>query len=188
MSGPDWAQEAADALDALGDSPTPAEARAVTDRFEDTDLMAAIVSRGGGGGGLPDPITDPVTIDSSDVTDPALTVKSEMGAQYTVLQVLVPGSATPVFAVGQDGAVNVQPGAGLGATQGISVDSVTGGPSFGLLRVTVDGNHIFRVDDTGDVFGNGGCRMPNLPTSDPGVAGALWVDNAADHVVKQSQG
>jgi hypothetical protein len=50
---PDWAQQAADRLDALGDSPTPAEVRVVTDRFEDTDLMAAIhsIAKAGGGGG-----------------------------------------------------------------------------------------------------------------------------------------
>lgn len=51
MSGPDWAQLASDAIDNLGDSPTPAEARAMTDRFEDTDILAALVSKGGGGGG-----------------------------------------------------------------------------------------------------------------------------------------
>lgn len=48
---PDFAQQAADAIDALGDSPTPDEARRVTDRYEDTDLLAALVARGGGAGG-----------------------------------------------------------------------------------------------------------------------------------------
>ena len=42
-----WAQRAADALDGLGDSPTADEARAVTDDFESTDVMAALAARGG---------------------------------------------------------------------------------------------------------------------------------------------
>lgn len=44
-----WAQDAADALDALGDTPTPDEARTVTDRYPNVDVLAAIASRGGGG-------------------------------------------------------------------------------------------------------------------------------------------
>lgn len=47
-----WADDAAAALDALGDSPTPTEARAVTDRYPNVDVLAAIASRGGGGGGF----------------------------------------------------------------------------------------------------------------------------------------
>lgn len=46
-----WAQDAADALDALGDSPTADQARVVTDRFPNVDVLAALASRGGGGGG-----------------------------------------------------------------------------------------------------------------------------------------
>jgi hypothetical protein len=34
----------------------------------------------------------------------------------------------------------------------------------------------------------GGIRAPQLPTADPHVAGALWVDAAADHAVKRSAG
>lgn len=50
---PDYAQHAADLIDAL-DSPTPAQARAITDRFNEADLIAAMLAGhgvGGGGGG-----------------------------------------------------------------------------------------------------------------------------------------
>lgn len=39
-----------------------------------------------------------------------------------------------------------------------------------------------------EINATGGVSMPNLPTSDPAVAGELWVDPSASFVVKQSQG
>lgn len=35
---------------------------------------------------------------------------------------------------------------------------------------------------------DGGVHMPYLPTSDPAVAGQLWVDSSAGYAIKQSQG
>lgn len=48
-----WADDAAAALEALGDSPTPDQARAVTDRYPNVDVLAALAARGGGGGASP---------------------------------------------------------------------------------------------------------------------------------------
>ena len=76
-----------------------------------------------------------------------------------------------------EGAMNLYPTGG--ATSGFSVDVTTGsGPDFGLLRVTNDGNHIFRVDRDGSVY------VPDLPTSPPAGAGYLWNDQGTIKVTQ----
>jgi hypothetical protein len=48
----------------------------------------------------------------------------------------------------------------------------------GVLQINV--NSVL-IEDSGSVFAN-------LPTADPGRAGYLWIDTAADRVVKSSAG
>jgi hypothetical protein len=53
---------------------------------------------------------------------------------------------------------------------------------------TTVGPLVASLDRLGNLYLASAIRAPNLPTSDPHVAGKLWVDSAAGYAVKQSQG
>lgn len=144
-------------------------------------------------------ITDPLDINTHDATTPALIIHGQDDAQFVILSVL--SEATPLLGLDQDGEMNLYPNAG--GVQGFSVDNVTGGPGFGLLRVTLDGNHVFRVDADGEtMFATSNAAidsagrfssLANTAPSDGSLSAgefALWFDpsnGAAKLMIKAKQ-
>ena len=113
--------------------------------------VAAARADAGGGASFPDEWTvsadGALKISSSDATVSALHVEGQVGAADPIFKITPPGESFAALAVSSFGEVNIQPV--TGAFQGLTVDNFTGGPGFGLLKVTFDGSHVFRVDADG---------------------------------------
>lgn len=174
-----WAQDASDALDALGDTPTPDQARRVTDRFEDTDVMAALAARGGGGTFNGGTITEPLTIDLSDA-DPGVqgfhvvlpndfdfSVKAfsiEIDGQFSLLEYTTGGAVStagnPLITAGGE----------------ISTDSgtITTESENGVRVVAANGNTVLNAITTYGVL----AAVHDAPADNLLVAGhaAIWFD------------
>jgi hypothetical protein len=93
------------------------------------------------------------------------------GRQYGIAV----GCSNTVLEIAQSGT------AGFSAIYSNVTDTSSGSGQDYALDLNWGGSPVFQVQDDGGIF-------TNLPTSNPGVAGYLWVDTTADYVVKVSQG
>lgn len=165
-----------------------------------TDLVEGWYTGGGGGGTLEETLALGNTTGEHTIVMPSGRIdgtagNGEIDIHGTDVGGVNGGNVFIASASGTDaGAASIGGGHAAAGTGGnVNADGATATTTGGVqlyggtatLSTDADGGDITLTPGAGDGAGRHGLIFANLPTSDPGVVGALWVD-AVTHIVKVS--
>lgn len=170
-----WADDAAAALDDLGDSPTPVQARAVTDRYPNVDVLAALASRGGGGASGGPTLIGPFTFHYNDAgiaEDGVLLTELDAGTIVLAVYVVVVtawdgGTVTAGINLGgEDWAPPDDDYIGIADVQIDQATSVNGARGFGVHHGAATAEDVI-LKPEGGVLTTAGALVAYIPGGTP---------------------